>query len=109
MQEKDVIMRIEELCRQRSWSYYRLVKESGISYSTLNSMLNKGTAPSLATLLRICEGFGITPAEFFDKSAQTASLTKEERELLLCYRELSERNRELGAVYLRALNDAQTK
>ena len=80
MQENDVVMRIQELCRERSWSYYRLVKESGISYSTLNSMLNKGTAPSIATLLRICEGFGISPAEFFDPSAETAGLTKDERQ-----------------------------
>ncbi len=31
MEEFEIIQRIQALCEARSWSYYRLVKESGIS------------------------------------------------------------------------------
>ena len=35
MQNFAVIARIQELCNARGWTYYRLAKESGITYSTL--------------------------------------------------------------------------
>ena len=41
MQEFAVITHIQELCNARGWTYYRLAKESGITYSTLSTMLNK--------------------------------------------------------------------
>lgn len=41
MQNFAVIARIQELCNARGWTYYRLAKESGITYSTLSTMLNK--------------------------------------------------------------------
>lgn len=66
MQENDIIERITSLCQARSWTIYRLSKESGITYSTLCTMLHKANAPSIPTLIKICKGFGITLAEFFD-------------------------------------------
>lgn len=47
MGEFDVISRIDALCKARSWSYYRLAKESGIPYSTLNTMLHKTYVPTV--------------------------------------------------------------
>ena len=65
MQEPDVIGRIKQLCQTRGWSYYRLAKESGITYSTLNTLLRKAYCPAVPTLCRICDGFGITLEQFF--------------------------------------------
>lgn len=48
----DVTKRIKDLCNAYSWTYYRLAKESDITYSTLSAMLNKGTIPSIPTLER---------------------------------------------------------
>lgn len=50
MQNFAVIARIQELCNARGWTYYRLAKESGITYSTLSTMLNKENMPSIPTL-----------------------------------------------------------
>lgn len=36
MRDKDVIQHIQDLCKERSWTYYRLAKEADIPYSTLN-------------------------------------------------------------------------
>ena len=39
MRDKDVIQHIQDLCKERSWTYYRLAKEADIPYSTLNNMV----------------------------------------------------------------------
>ena len=39
----DTLERLQTLCRERNYSYYELAKRSGITYSTLNTLLLKGT------------------------------------------------------------------
>ena len=79
MTEQDIIIRIRTLCEARNWTIYRLAKESGITYSTLCTLLNKSTAPSMGTLGKICDGFGISPKQFFDTDDATALLTPEQK------------------------------
>lgn len=79
MSGNEINERIRALCRERSWTVYRLAKESGITYSTLSTMLNQENVPTLSTLAKLCDGFGITLAHFFDDSAQTQTLTLEQR------------------------------
>lgn len=64
MQEQEIISRIIALCSARGWTFYRLAKQSGITYSTLCTMLHKATAPSVPTLIKICRGFDISLSEF---------------------------------------------
>ena len=47
MRDKDVIQHIQDLCRERSWTYYRLAKEADIPYSTLNNMVNRTNIPTI--------------------------------------------------------------
>ena len=47
MRDTDVIQHIQDLCRERDWSYYRLAKESDIPYSTLNNMINRTNIPTI--------------------------------------------------------------
>ena len=79
MQEEQVILRIQALCVARSWTLYRLAKESDIPYSTLCTMLHKANAPSIPTLIKICNGFGITLAEFFDEHNELAFMTQRQK------------------------------
>ncbi len=92
MEEKDIIRRIYDLCEARSWTVYRLAKESGITYSTLCTMLHKCNAPSLSTLMRICTGFGITLSQFFDDGSRVP-LSSEQTALLENFNRLSSDNR----------------
>ena len=103
MQEHEVIERIKALSQSRSWSNYRLAKESGITYSTLCTMLNKAYAPSISTLIKICNGFGITLAQFFDDDFANAAITPEQREYLQLWDSLNEENRTAAEKYLRFL------
>ena len=65
MRDTDVIQHIQDLCKERNWSYYRLAKESDIPYSTLNNMISRTNIPTIPTLQKLCDGFGITLADFF--------------------------------------------
>lgn len=107
MQESDIILRVKSICEARSWTFYRLAKESGIPYSTLCTMLHKANAPSIPTLIRICNGFGITLAEFFDDNCDCVMLTDEQRKHLAQWDLLSEENKVIVENYMRFLIAAQ--
>lgn len=100
MQESEIIERIKALCQARSWTSYRLAKESGITYSTLCTMLHKVNSPSIPTLIKICDAFGITLGEFFDKDNDTALLTDEQKTHLLQWNSLSEENKSMVEKYI---------
>ena len=103
MAEFDVIARINELCKARSWSYYRLAKESGIPYSTLNTMLHKTFTPTIPSLMKLCDGFGITLAQFFSDQDETVLLTQSQKKCLARWNRLDAHSQELALAYLEGL------
>lgn len=107
MEENEMIRRINALCEARSWTLYRLAKESGIPYSTLCTMLHKSNAPSIPTLVKLCSGFGITLAEFFDTGADRAMLTQQQRSLLTQWERLSAENQRAAQQYIQYLLSSQ--
>jgi len=102
-----VVDRIQELCEARSWTYYRLAKSSGIPYSTLSTMLHKSNIPSVPSLMKICDGFGIILAQFFSLEDETAKFTKQQRECLIRWNRLDQRSQELALAYMDGLADRQ--
>ena len=107
MPEIDVVKRIKALCAAYGWTSYRLAKESGITYSTLNSMLNKGTTPSIPTLSKICDGFGISLSRFFADDDAVATLTNEQIIFLENWNQLSEENKHNAEKYIQYLQNQQ--
>lgn len=103
MQENEIIDRIQALCTARSWTVYRLAKESGITYSTLCTMLHKSNSPSLPTLIKICNGFGITLAQFFDAENPQATLSPAQKYLLDQWKSLSPDNQRAVNKYINYL------
>ena len=103
MAEFDVIGRINELCKSRSWTYYRLAKEAGIPYSTLSTMLHKTFTPTVPSLMKLCDGFGITLAQFFDEDDETATLTQQEKNCLSHWGRLDAHSQELALTFMEGL------
>ncbi len=103
MTDFDVIGRINELCKARSWTYYRLAKESGIPYSTLNTMLHKTYVPTVPSLMKLCNGFGITIAQFFSEQDETVRLTKNQKDCLAQWDQLDAHGQELALAYMAGL------
>ena len=64
---KLVTNRLQYLCSKRGFSINKLANISGISPSTLKSILyGKSKNPGVVTLKILCDGLDITLAEFFD-------------------------------------------
>lgn len=103
MNDFNPIDRINELCTERGWSYYQLAKASGITYSTLSTMINKQNMPTLPTLLKLCQGFGISVTDFFEPDQNLNGLTAEQKECMRLFNTLSEQDRRLAIAFMKGL------
>ena len=62
-----VAARIIELCRARNMATNALANISGVSPSTIYSMLNeKSQNPGIVSIKKLCDGWNISLREFFD-------------------------------------------
>jgi transcriptional regulator with XRE-family HTH domain len=77
----DAQKRIRQLMEERSWTEYRLSKESGLSQTTISSLFRRNNAPSLPTLEAVCRAFDISLSQFFAESTEPMELTDEQRTL----------------------------
>jgi transcriptional regulator with XRE-family HTH domain len=70
--------RIKQFMNERNWTEYRLAKESKLSQSTIANLFKRNTIPGVTTLESICNGFGITLAQFFNEG-NNVELTHEQK------------------------------
>lgn len=84
----DAKARIRQLMDERQWTEYRLAIASGLSQSTVANIFNRNTTPSVSTLESICEGFGITLAQFFAEG-ELVELTQEQKEMFATWASLT--------------------
>ena len=103
MRDTDVIQHIQDLCRERDWSYYRLAKESDIPYSTLSNMINRTNIPTIPTLQRLCDGFGITLSDFFTENSDRPQLTVGQQEVIELYNRLDHEKKNVLRAYMKGL------
>lgn len=107
MADFNVADRVLELCKARSWSLYRLAHEADMPYSSLSTVLYKTASPSLASIKKICNGFGITLSQFFSEENECARLTMDERNCLSLWTQVSSEDKRLVLAYMQALIDHQ--
>ena len=93
-----VIRRINALLKEFGFTLYKLAKESDIPYSSLNNLYVRNTMPTIDTLERICNAFGISLSYFFADQPVAA-----DSKLGICERSVVEIYTQLG--YL--INDSQ--
>ena len=90
----DAKERIRELMRERNWTEYRLAIASGLSQSTVANIFNRNTTPSIVTLEAICQGFGITLAQFFAEG-EMVELTSEQKAMFNTWSTLSKEQKDV--------------
>ena len=61
----DILEKITKLRQERHWSEYQLAEKSGLTQSTISSWYRKNMVPSIPSLTKICDAFGITVSQFF--------------------------------------------
>lgn len=79
----DARARIQQLMQMKNITEYRLSKLSGLSQSTISNIFVRNTAPTIPTIEAICNGLGISMAQFFcqDGDEEPVYLTKEQKDL----------------------------
>ncbi len=62
-----IILRLQNICAQRNICYNELATLSGVTPSTVYSMMDSSRRDlSVITLKKLCDGLEITITEFFD-------------------------------------------
>ena len=101
--EEYIAMRIKELCDVHGMTKYRLAQKTGISQTALSNMIAQKHAPTVSTLQKICDAFGISLAQFFVKNEARANLTDLQKEILDTWDELDEKEQEIMISFVRSL------
>ena len=79
----NILDKITQLRIERNWTEYQLSEKSGLTQSTISSWYRKNMLPTIPSLERICNAFGITLSQFFlDETADTIQITDDQRRLL---------------------------
>ena len=79
----DILSRITNLRNERNWSEYQLAENSGLTQSTISSWYRKNILPTIPSLNKICDAFGITMSQFFlENGEKTVVLNDEQLSLL---------------------------
>jgi len=79
---KDILTVITENREARGWTEYQLAERSGLPQSTISSWYRKNIIPTVPSLEKICNAFGITLAQLFAEEGTPVSLTESQAELL---------------------------
>lgn len=62
-----IILRFRQLCTERKITYNALATRSGVTPSTVYSMMNEGRKDlSVITVKKLCDGLDISLSDFFD-------------------------------------------
>ncbi len=79
----NVLEKITELRKQKNWTEYQLAEHSGLAQSTISSWYRKQMLPTIPSLLKICDAFGITISQFFlENNEESVYLTEQQTALL---------------------------
>ena len=89
----DILGRIEQERLVRGWSEYALAENSGLTQSTISTWRRRNLQPNVASIEKICAGFGITLSQFFQEE-DSVYLTPDQKEILDLWAKLSPAQRE---------------
>lgn len=87
---KDILSAITKYREERGWTEYQLAEHSGLPQSTISSWYRKNMVPTIPSLEKICNAFGITLSQLFAEGDAPVSLTKSQQKLLERWARLSE-------------------
>lgn len=102
----DVLNRLHQLMEARGWSMYRLAKESGLTESTIANIYRRNAIPSIDTLEKICQGFGITLSQFFS-DGEMVELTPELKDVFENWRTMTPEQKKAALTMMRAFNNSK--
>lgn len=88
----DILGKIDRERLSRGWTEYTLAENAGLTQSTISTWRSKNLQPNVASIEKICNGLGISLAQFFSDS-EAVMLTAEQKEVLDLWGRLSPKQR----------------
>lgn len=85
----DVLERITYYRKLKNWTEYQLAEKSGLTQSTISAWYRKNLCPTIPSLEKICNAFGITLSQFFSQETDLFELTNLQKEILVEINHLS--------------------
>lgn len=79
----DILGKIIQYRMERNWSEYQLAEKSGLTQSTISSWYRKNMLPTIPSLSKICDAFGITLSQFFLEDNDNVTLLSDQQLQLL--------------------------
>ena len=79
---KDFLSTIVKYREARGWTEYQLAEQSGLPQSTISSWYRRNMKPTIYSLEKICDTFGITLSQLFLEEDDAVTLTPSQKELL---------------------------
>lgn len=93
MGEINILERIRNLMDEKNMSENALSKKCDLPQSTINSLFVKNNVPTLPTLIKICQGLGVTVTQLLlEDGDDTVVLNSNQLELIKYWNSLSEAN-----------------
>ncbi|MDD6216202.1 MAG: helix-turn-helix transcriptional regulator [Roseburia sp.] len=99
----DVLERITYYRKQKNWTEYQLAEKSGLTQSTISSWYRKNMIPSIPSLDKICNAFGITLSQFFSMDDDNFAITSAQKELLIESSHLTENQQKALIAFFKTL------
>ena len=87
---KDILATITQYRQARGWTEYQLAERSGLPQSTISSWYRKNMIPTVPSLEKICNAFGITLSQLFATEDTLVSLTTSQQKLIEAWAKLNE-------------------
>ena len=87
---KDILATITQYRQARGWTEYQLAERSGLPQSTISSWYRKNMIPTVPSLEKICNAFGITLSQLFATEDAPVSLTTSQQKLIEAWTKLNE-------------------
>lgn len=79
----NILDKITKLRLERNWSEYQLAEKSGLTQSMISTWYRKNMLPTIPSLVKICDAFGLTLSQFFlEEDGNTIRITEQQKRLL---------------------------
>lgn len=91
---KNILAAISNYREERGWTEYQLAERSGLPQSTISSWYRKNMVPTVPSLEKICQAFGITLSQLFAEGDAPVALTDSQRTLLEQWDKLTKEQQE---------------
>ena len=98
----DVLKKIALYRKERGWTEYELAKRSNLPQSTISSWYRKNMQPSLASLDKIAQAFGLTLSQMLSEEDNIIA-SPEEKSLLHEWNRLEPQQKKYLLEFLRSL------